>query len=99
LKICVPFNLDIFVIPSECINLITATAFSGILIKGLLLAIVVQFSVDHDLKRDIWPKNKICHILPYSPSCGSKPVWIHFFCWTQKMIIWRMMVIKHLTVD
>ncbi len=38
-------------------------------------------------------------IVIYSPSCHSNPVWVSFICWTQKMIFWRMLVIKQLMVS
>ncbi len=34
----------------------------------------------------------------YSPSSCSKPVWVSFPCWAQKMIFWRMLVTKQLMV-
>ncbi len=37
-------------------------------------------------------------VIIYSPSCCSKPVWVSFFCWTQNMIFWRMLVTKQLMV-
>jgi len=44
------------------------------------------------VKGIVQPKMKIS----YSPSSCFKPVWVSFFCWTQKKIFWRMSVIKQL---
>jgi len=40
------------------------------------------------LKGRVAQKGKCCHHL-LTLNC-SKPVWIYFFCWTQKKIFWRM---------
>ncbi len=37
------------------------------------------------------PKNEN-YVIIYSPSSFSNPVWVSFFCWTQKTIFWRMWV-------
>jgi len=38
----------------------------------------------------VHPKNEKSLII-YSPSTSScfRPVWVSFFCWTQKKIFWR----------
>jgi len=36
------------------------------------------------------------NVIIYSPSICFKPVWISFFCWTQKKISWRTSVTKQL---
>jgi len=35
-------------------------------------------------------------VIFYSPSSCFKPLWICFFCWTQRKIFWRMPVTKQL---
>ncbi len=45
------------------------------------------------LKGTVLPK-----IIIYSPSGYYKPVWVSFFCWTQKKIFWRIWVTKQLMV-
>ncbi len=52
--------------------------------------------VTTSIKGIVQPKMKI---VIYSPSCRSNPVWVSFLCWTQKMIFWRMLVIKQLMVS
>ncbi len=32
----------------------------------------------------------------FSPSSCSRPVGVSYFCWTQKMIFWRMLLAKKL---
>ncbi len=34
-------------------------------------------------------------VIIYSPSCCSKPLWLTFFCRTQRKIFWWMLVIEH----
>jgi len=46
-----------------------------------------------ELKR-AHPKNEKFVII-FLPSSCSKPLWVSFFCWTQK-IIWRMLVTRQL---
>ncbi len=47
--------------------------------------------------RDSLPKNENSLII-YSPSSCSRPVWVSFFCYTQKKILWRIWVTKQLLV-
>ncbi len=46
----------------------------------------------YDNQRDSSLKNRNVVII-YSSSCYSKPVWVSLFCWTQKKIFWRMLLI------
>lgn len=36
------------------------------------------------------------HMIVYSPSCHSRPVWLHFFCRTQKNNVWRTLTFNSL---
>jgi len=29
------------------------------------------------------------YVIIYSPSSCCKPVWVSFFCWTQRKVFWR----------
>jgi len=61
-----------------------------------------------DYIKKIYIKGEVCisglysllnenSVIIYSASCCFKPVWIPFFCWTQKKIFWRMSVTRQLT--
>ncbi len=45
----------------------------------------------------MWQIIKNLENLIYSSYTCSKPVWVYFFCWTQKKIFWRLLVTKQLT--
>jgi len=44
----------------------------------------------HSVKGILHPKMmKMNSVIVYTPSSCCKPVWVSFFCWTQRKIFWR----------
>ncbi len=61
-----------------------------IIVKVLVCELPYYYIIRAIIKRDSPPKNENSVI--YSPSCRFKPVWLSFFCETQKKIFWRMLI-------